>query len=158
MTYYLSSQSTAICRTYSRQTWAKALELALLYGWQPKGTRPPSMHDFHELNAEWDGRYNTNDGQTVKREDAFLLAAALEKSLKDIPDTNPKIDWNSQFWLDDGLPEELTPEERAEVEEGLKDGLLDIMGTHPLEYFAGDEKMHLLEFIRFCRLGSFEIL
>ncbi|HXQ32593.1 MAG TPA: hypothetical protein VN843_01095, partial [Anaerolineales bacterium] len=112
---------------------------------------------FFQLNAEWDGRYYTNDGQTVKREDAFLLAAALEKALKDIPDENPKIDWNAQFWLDDGLPEELTPEERTFVEDGLTDGLLDIIWTHPLEYFAGDEKGHLIEFIRFCHLGSFEI-
>ena len=109
MTYDLLNQSLAIHRTFSRQTWAKALELALLYGWQPKGTQPPSMHDFNELNADWLGSYFTNDGQAVKREDAFLLASALEKSLKDIPDTNPKIDWSSQFWLDDDLPEGLTP-------------------------------------------------
>ena len=112
------NQSIAIGRTLSRQTWAKALELALLYGWQPKGTEPPDL-DFFQLNAEWDGRYYTNDGQAVKREDAFLLAAALEKALKDIPNENPKIYWNSQFWLDDGLPEELTPEERAFVEDGM---------------------------------------
>ena len=47
---------------------------------------------------------------------------------------------------------------RELIEEELQDGLLDILGTSPLEYFAGDEKRHLKEFIRFCRLGSFEIL
>jgi hypothetical protein len=59
-------------------------------------------------------------------------------------------------WEDD-LPEWLTPEEREFLEEELQDGLLDTMGTHPLEYFAGGEKRHLKAFIRFCRLGSFEI-
>jgi hypothetical protein len=44
------------------------------------------------------------------------------------------------------------------MEEELQDGLLDIIGTPPLEFFAGAEKQHLRDFIRFCRLGSFKIL
>jgi hypothetical protein len=35
--------------------------------------------------------------------------------------------------------------------------LLDVLGTNPLEYFAGAGKRDLKGFIRFCRLGSFEI-
>ena len=121
------------------------------------GTRPPYAYDFYKLNAEWDGRYLTNDGQIVKAEDAYSLAAALESSLNDVPDTNIKIDWNPELWDEDDLPEWLSPDERAIIEEGLQDGLLDTMGTHPCEFFAGDEKQYLIEFIRFCRLGSFEI-
>ncbi len=143
---------------FSRQFWTKALELARLYGWQPKGTRPPSHLNFHELNADWHGTYLTNDGQLVKTEDAFLLAAALEKSLDHIADTNPQIDWNLECSMEDDLPEWLSPDERAMIEEALQDGLLDMVGVNPLEFFAGDEKRHLQEFIRFCRLGSFEIL
>ena len=158
MSYELINRSTVLCRTFSRQFWSKALELAGLYGWKPLGTRPPSHVDFYELGAEWDGRYLTNDGQTVNAEDARALAAALERSLDDIPDENPPIDWNSIVQQEDDLPEWLSPEEREVIEEGLQDGLLDILGTSPLEYFAGDEKRHLKEFIRFCRLGSFEIL
>jgi hypothetical protein len=158
MSFELINQSTIISRTFSKQFWAKALELAMSYGWQPMGTCAPSQVDFTQINAEWDGRYLTNDGQTMKAEDAFLLAYALERSLADIPNANPKIDWISQFWMEDDLPEWLSPEEAAMVEEGLQDGLLDMMGVHPFEYFAGDEKNHLKEFIRFCRLGSFEIL
>jgi hypothetical protein len=158
MSYDLISRSTMLCRTFSRQFWAKALELAGKYGWKPLGTRPPPHIDFSKLEAEWDGRYATNDGQTVKAEDAFSLAAALERSLNDISDDNIPIDWNSVLRQDNDLPEWLSPEEQAIVEEGLQDGLLDIMGMSPLEYFAGDEKRHLKEFIRFCRLGSFEIL
>jgi hypothetical protein len=158
MSYELISQSTVLCRTFSRQFWAKALELAASYGWKPMGTRPPSHLDFYQLGAEWDGRYFTNDGQTVKREDALLLAAALERSLGDVPDSNPPTDWNFVLRQDDDLPEWLSPEETAFIEGELQDGLLDIMSTSPIEYFAGDEKRHLKEFIRFCRLGSFEIL
>ena len=44
------------------------------------------------------------------------------------------------------------------IEEGLQEGLLDVIGTDPLQFFAGDEKRRLTELIRFCRLGSFEIL
>ena len=157
MSYDLVSRSTMLCRTFSRQFWVKALELARLHGWQPMGTQPPPI-DFHQLNAEWDGRYLTNDGQTVKAEDALLLAAALKTSLNGISDLNPHTDWSPERWLEDDLPEWLSPEEQAMVEEELQDGLLDIMSLHPLEYFAGDEKRHLIDFIRFCRLGSFEIL
>lgn len=158
MSYELVSQSTLLCRTFSRQFWAKALELAQFYGWKPLGTRPPSHLDFYELCAEWDGRYLTNDGQTLKEEDARSLAAALERALNDIPDEDLTTDWKSIFQLEDGLPEWLSPEEKEFIEEELQDGLLDIMGTNPREYFAGGEKRHLKQFIRFCRLGSFEIL
>ena len=157
MSFELVNQPTDLCRTFSRQFWAKALELAQLYGWKPLGTRPPSGLDFYELLAEWDGRYFTNDGQTVKAEDARALAAALERSLDDIADENTPIDWNVMIQMEDDLPEWLSPEEKEFIEEELQGGLLDIMGTSPLEYFAGDEKRHLKGFIRFCRLGSFEI-
>lgn len=158
MSYDLVSRSTVLHRTFSRQFWAKALELARLHGWQPMGTRPPSHLDLYELGAEWDGRYLTNDGQTVKEEDALALAAALDRSLDAIPGDNTSMDWGSLFQQDDDLPEWLSPDEKEFIEEELQDGLLDIMGMSPLAYFAGDEKRYLKEFIRFCRLGSFEIL
>ncbi len=158
MSYELFNPYTAICRKFSRQFWSKALDLAELYGWQPLGTQPPSVYDFHQLNAEWDGTYFTNDGQMIKAQDASSLAAALEKALEDIPDANPRMDWNLKLWLEDDLPEWLSPDERELIDDGLKDSLLDIMGVNPLEYFAGDEKYNLKRFIRFCRLGNFIIL
>ena len=158
MSYELISQSTILSRTFSRQFWSKALELAGVYGWKPLGTRPPSHLNFYKLGAEWNGGYLTNDGQTVKAEDARSLAAALERSLDDIPNEDIPVDWNSMVRPEDDLPEWLSPEEREFIEEELQDGLLDIMGMNPHQYFAGDEKRHLKEFIRFCRLGSFEIL
>jgi hypothetical protein len=158
MSYELINPSTTLCRKFSRQSWAKALELAQLYGWQPKGTQPPQEYDFRKLSADWNGTYLTNDGQLVKAEDAFWLAGALERSLEKIPDAKGRTDWNSQLWLADEYPEWLSPEEIAMVEEELKEGLLDIMGTSPFEFFAGAEKRKLVELIRFCRLGSFMIL
>jgi hypothetical protein len=157
MSYELVNQATAICRTFSRQSWAKALELARSYGWRPMGTRPPYTFNSYLLNADWHGRYLTNDGQIVKAEDAYSLAAALERSLHDIPDPMNKINWNPEVWDDDDLPEWLSPEERAIIEEELQDGLLDTMGTPPREFFAGNDKHSLIELIRFCRLGSFQI-
>jgi hypothetical protein len=157
MSYELVNQTTEICRTFSRQFWSKALELARLYGWRPMGTLPPSIQDLHKLDVEWSGTYLTNDGQTVRVEDARSLAAALERSLYDIPALDKKIDWSSKFWLEDDLPEWLSPEEKEVIEEELEDGLLDVLGTPPLEFFAGEEKQ-LSGFIRFCRLGGFEIL
>ena len=158
MSYELINQSTEVCRTFSRQFWTKALELARRYGWQSKGTRPPPGLNFYELNADWHGTYLTNDGQTVKTEDAFALAHALHKALDDIPDVMIEQDWNPKYWFENDLPEWLSPAEQALIEEGLNDDLLDIMGIHPFEYFAGDQKRDLTEFIRFCRLGSFMIL
>ncbi len=134
------------------------MELARNYGWKPLGTCPPQNFDFYQPIADWDGRYLTNDGQTVKKVDALWLADALEKSLNDIADTNNKTDWNSEFQVDNDLPDWLSTEEQKIVQEELEDGLLDVIGMNPLEFFAGSEKQRLKHFIRFCHLGSFEIL
>lgn len=158
MSFELLNQATEISRIFSSQSWTKALELARLCGWQPMGTCPPPAYDFYELEAEWNGTYLTNDGQIVRAEDAYSLAASLERALDHISDVAPKIDWGPQFWKDEDLPEWLAPWEQAIIEESLQDGLLDTLGTHPFEYFAGEEKRSLVHFIRFCRLGSFEIL
>lgn len=127
--YHLSSQSAISRQKFSRESWTKVLSLAIFYGWQPMGTRVPSMTEIHGFDTEyWDGTYLTNDGQIVVAEDALSLAIALEKSLDDIPDFN------------------------------LRYFPLDLSKITPFEYFAGDEKGQLVDFIRFCRLGSFLIL
>jgi hypothetical protein len=158
MSYDLVNPSIALCRKFSRQFWVKALELARLYGWQPLGTRPMPGVDFSKLGTDWLGVYLTNDGQVVSAEDAYALAAALERSLDNIPDAEIDTDWDFCLWLEDDLPEWFSPAERELIEEELQDGLLDIKVQHPLDFFAGDEKYYLVQFIRFCRLGSFEIL
>lgn len=127
--YHLSSQSTISRQKFTRESWTKVLSLAIFYGWQPMGTRVPSMTEIHGFDTEyWDGTYLTNDGQIVVTEDALALAIALEKSLDDIPD------FNLHYYL------------------------LDLNKVTPFEFFAGDEKGQLVDFIKFCRLGSFLIL
>ena len=129
MMYHLSSQSAISRQKFTKEAWIKVLSLAMFYGWQPMGTRAPSMTEIHGFHTEsWDGTYLTNDGQIVVTEDALSLGIALEKSLDDIPDFNLEV-----YPLDPGK-------------------------INPFEYFAGDEKRHLADFIRFCKLGSFLIL
>lgn len=129
MIYHLSSQSAIARQKFSRESWTKVLSLGMFYGWQPMGTRVPSMTEIHGFHAEsWDGTYLTNDGQIVVAEDALSLGLALEKSLDDIPDFN------------------------------LESYSIDLSKINPFEYFAGDEKHRLEDFIKFCRLGSFLIL
>jgi hypothetical protein len=129
MIYHLSSQSSISRQKFSRESWTRILSLALFYGWQPMGTRVPSMTELHGFDVEdWDGTYLTNDGQIVVREDALRLGIALRRSLDDIPDFN------------------------------LDRYLTDRSSITPFEYFAGDGKDQLTDFIRFCRLGSFLIL
>jgi hypothetical protein len=129
MIYHLSSQFAISRQKFTRQAWPKVLSLGMFYGWQPMGTRVPSMTEIHGLNADaWDGTYLTNDGQIVVTEDALSLGSALEKSLDDIPDFD--LGYYS----------------------------LDLSRITPFEFFAGEEKNQLTDFVKFCRLGSFLIL
>lgn len=129
MIYHLSSQAAISRQKFTRESWTRVLSLAMFYGWQPMGTRVPSMTELHGFDVDdWDGTYLTNDGQIVVAEDSLSLAMALEKSLDDVPDFN--VDNDS----------------------------LDPSRINPFEYFAGDEKGQLVDFIRFCKLGSFLIL
>jgi len=159
MYYHLSSQSTVSRKKFRREAWAKLLSLAMLYGWQPMGTHPGSRIEVYGLDPEdWSGTYLTNDGQIVIAEDALSLAIALEKALDDIPDFNIELDRVPKSQEEAELPEWLLPEEGVIIESGLKDQLLDDPEIHPFEYFAGDEKRHLVDFIKFCQLGGFIIL
>lgn len=129
MIYHLSSQTAISRQKFSRDSWFKVLSLGVFYGWQPMGTRVPSMTEIHGYDADyWNGTYLTNDGQIVVAEDALSLAIALKRSLDDIPDFNLEV-YSS-----------------------------DLSKITPFEYFAGDEKRQLEDFIRFCKLGSFLIL
>jgi hypothetical protein len=129
MIYHLSSQSAISRQKFSRETWTRLLSLAMFYGWQPLGTRVPSMTEIHGFEAEyWDGSYLTNDGQIVVAADARSLGRALRKALDDIPDFNLNVSRRD--------PSRITP----------------------FEYFAGDGKAQLTDFVKFCSLGSFLIL
>ena len=160
MSFLLSNRSTNSLQTLSKETWSRMLSLARFYGWQPMGTLPPYIHNIRKPAYEnastsaWDGTYLRNEGQTVRAEDALLIAMALEMALDDIPDVNPERGSATE----DELPEWLSPAEKAMIRDGL-DGHEEIpLGILPFEYFAGDGKQNLAEFIRFCTLGEFVIL
>lgn len=165
MNYQLSNPSTRSIQTLSRETWSKILSLARFYGWQPLGTLPPYLYNLRAptngLKGGWDGNYVRHEGQVVQAEDAYALATALRASLDDIPDVNPERELSPE---EDDLPEWLSPAEKNLIRKGLEDHPeeyedhdetpLDIL---PFEYFAGDAKQNLTEFIRFCKLGEFVI-
>ncbi|HET9908841.1 MAG TPA: hypothetical protein VFQ23_19480 [Anaerolineales bacterium] len=142
MSFLLSNRATNTLQTLSKQTWSRMLSLARFYGWQPMGTLPPQTHHLrkpayeHGTKNSWDGTYLRNEGQIVRAEDALLLAMALELSLDDIPDVNPERGGASSNAQDEPTP----------------------LGILPFEYFAGDGKQNLADFIRFCTLGEFIIL
>src|SRR5919201_1288267 len=157
--YHLSSQTTISRAKFSKDAWAKVLSLAMFYGWQPMGTRAPDIIELYDTDVEdWDGTYLANEGQTVIAEDALSLAIALEKALDDIPDFSIEIDRATRFRKENDLLEELSPIEKAILEAGLEHHLLELVEINPFEYFAGDRKRHLIDFIKFCRLGSFTVL
>ena len=156
MNYQLANRSTNSLQTLSKETWSRILSLARFYGWQPMGTLPPYIHNLrkptYDAERVWDGTYLRNEGQTVQAEDALLLAMALEMALDDIPDINP-----DRGPSEEDLPEWLSPVEKAMVRDGLEEHEQMALGILPFEYFAGDGKQNLAEFIRFCTLGEFVI-
>lgn len=159
MIYHLSCQSTIARQKFSAEAWVKALNLAMAYGWLPAGTHLSPVIECCGFDPEeWDGTYLTNDGQTVLTRDALALAAALERALDDIPDFGIELDHAAPGETDDEPAEALSPVERAVVEAGLEEHLQGLMEIHPFQYFAGERKLQLVDFIRFCRLGSFTIL
>lgn len=158
MNYMLSNQSTLALQTLSSEAWSRVLSLAIFYGWKPMGTLPPFIHNLcGSSRRDWDGTYLRAEGQTVRGEDALTLAIALRMALDDIPDVNPERD----LTLAEDLPEWLSPDEKALIEDGLDehhDEREDTPpGILPFEFFAGDAKQNLVDFIHFCMLGEFII-
>jgi hypothetical protein len=146
---------------FNNTSWCKMLELAYEYGWKPAGTEPGQWFNSEtgEVDEqmspdpdEWDGNYFTNDFQWVTDEDAAHIADALERALDDIPDFD-----TDEKWVNYGPTNVPTsPVERSLVEQGLAvsgpNGLLS-----PLEYFSGEAKQRVRDFIAYCRAGAFFI-
>ena len=73
-------------------------------------------------------------------------------------------DWDGTYLTNDG--QIVVAEDALSLAIALEKALDDIPDfvieegptEHPFEYFAGDEKGHLVDFIKFCQLGSFIIL
>ncbi len=103
--------------------WQAVKELAEMYGWQPAGTTVPD-------DAEWDGRYDTKEGQRITDADARNLAAALECSLPDIPNANAL---KGKSLID--RAEKLTPDEyRNKITEAL-------LAQHKIDPYDNETRM-----------------
>jgi len=137
------------------------LELAYGYGWELAGTEPGRWVDTStgELDEqlspdpdEWHGSYFGNDAQWVTDEDAARIADALEQALDDIPDFDTGEKWMT--YGPTNLP--TSSVERSLVEEGFA-----VSGPNgslsPLEYFSGEDKQLVRDFIAYCRAGTFYI-
>jgi hypothetical protein len=138
------------------------LELAYGYGWKLAGTEPGQWVDrltgelgeqMYPNPDEWDGSYFGNCFQWVTDEDAAHIADALEQALDDIPDFD-----TDEKWVEYGptnLP--TSPVERSLVEEGFA-----VSGPNeslsPPEFFSGEDKQKVREFIAYCRAGAFCIM
>ena len=128
--------------------WAEVVNLALAYGWQPKGTeisqgRFENYEDYENFKESHGGSYFGNDGQMVAEEDAEAFSDALESSLDDIPDEDIKD--RSNTIIDDSFMKE-----RAKVWGQEKATL--VTG------FSGKEnKDYLKDFISFLKDGAFYI-
>jgi hypothetical protein len=168
---------------FNDQSWKKLLELALRYGWKPAGAQEPDEED--DLNEEeaFDEEeclqlsvqpmkqseldpddplaqaikqavqpvplhsddpvidsYFHNAGFRVTTEDARALANALERSLPDVPNH-------------DALKHKAVTIAGAPGERFLP---VDTP-VNAFEWFGGQNKRHLLDFIAFCRQGEFII-
>jgi hypothetical protein len=146
---------------FSNTSWRKMLELAYEYGWKPAGTEPgqwvdPSTGELIEQLSpdpdEWDGNYRTNASQWVTDEDAAHIADALEQALDDIPDFDTDEKWVEYEPTD--LP--TSPVERSLVEQRLAvSGPNESLSS--LEFFSGEGKQKVRDFVAYCRAGTFFI-
>ncbi|HEX3725705.1 MAG TPA: hypothetical protein VHV08_05655 [Pirellulales bacterium] len=67
---------------FSLSGWWLTLIVAEDFGWLPEGTMlARSNHSDDEPRCEWNGAYDTNDGQEVSADDAEHLADALERAI-----------------------------------------------------------------------------
>lgn len=126
--------------------YPQVIELALKYGWKPKGTKIPHWHDeMYEERDDWPGIYCSNDYQVVSAEDTNNMADALDRSLPDIlakPVYSVDEKDVMKIKCDDGT-----------ILEGVPLGYYDDLD--PVSFWGGRPQL-IKDFIKFLRLGSYE--
>lgn len=134
--------------TFSNRSWGMLMKLAYDSGWKPMGCQEPL--DWQAVDAQGNPRrffsmdYFSRRGQRVLPVDAAAMADALESGLMDVP-TFDALGMKVSTSIDmPGLDRPL----RA-LRPGVK--------VNPFEYFSGDNRGVLKQFIAFCRGGGFEI-
>jgi len=125
-------------------TWNRILKLAYWYGWKPKGTEAPDWEGIYGTpihpdykHPDWEGTYFSNEGQFVTDRDANSIAAALEQALDNIPDHDAMED--KEIYICDISGFDMQAAQDAS----------------PIEYFSGQGKTGVRDFIEFSRTGGF---
>jgi len=151
---------------FGLQDWHFVVQLAEDYGWKPEGTvfdelpespmmfgncDDPEEYVLAEIEECFLRDYFSNHGQQVTDKDAEALAAALDIALDDIPNHDA-----------------INHKKRCNVLPRRVARMIQLMpGPRPVptlheaisaaEWFSGERKKRLVEFIAFCRSGGFEI-
>ena len=120
--------------TVSWRSWLNALDLADACGWEPLGTTLP---DGVEDGEEWEGGYDSNDGQRVAADDARGIADALERALPSIPGG----DGRASPFVPGGVVGLVNPEAAFDA----------------VAWFSGEEKEWLRRIITHLKQGGFAI-
>ena len=63
------------CITIAEVYWVRVFLVAVRFGWEPAGTRPPTRHA-----DGWEGGYVVQMGQVMTPEDARAMADALGRA------------------------------------------------------------------------------
>ena len=88
MSVTLSGDTDAVCLNWA--TWAWIQEIAVAHGWEPAGTEAsdwvgedggPDPQWGTGPAEDWDGRYNSCDGQWVTPTDAKNLGDAIARAI-----------------------------------------------------------------------------
>lgn len=126
---------------WSNAGWADILALGQAYGWVPTGTGPPRG----ERKADWgDGPYVGNGGQLFYARDARALAYALERALAALSSgTSP--------------PRTRPAQATDRIEAALTGGPSPKGRQAAVRKFGPKDAALILEFVEFCRAGSFRI-
>jgi hypothetical protein len=128
--------------------WQKLMNLAQLYGWQPRGTIAPPDWNPEAGDSEWDGSYDFYVGEWVNDADAWAMAQALLSALDDLPDIT----------MPDRVIETEIEEIDREGEVSISFHIIEANRTLNLfETFGGQYKTDLKAFLRFARQGGFHI-
>jgi hypothetical protein len=140
---------------FNWEGWREVLELAYQYGWEPAGTELPEYsfynqdgtvnlgrtRAYREDAKDWDGSYFGNEGQWVTEEDAARIADALERALTHIPDEETV-----------GMQPALKTYDTGGGQSSAAS--IDVPNA---DWFSGDDKPYLRDFITYCRAGGFAI-
>ena len=136
----------------SNLTWVKLLTLAKDHGWVAQGVESTDLLTNGKGIVEVaKNNYTSNDGQYVSKNDALLIANALEKALDKIPDS--ENDQKDQEYSLEDVIEILTSGNQEEIEKITVDADLE---ETPFEICSCD-KTYILECIKFFRTGGFYI-